>query len=350
MTIEPPRPDPAADKAGTIFARRPLHGEAPEAGPLLVVGLPRSGSSTLADLISQTGAAYCFDDLYFQRHAERIGARGPLDRARLDDALHFLGWQIRARLRWKRYALPRMEEADVEPMNDAIRAAFAERPPDWQTLQKEWLWRLARLNGCRNWGYNQPGAFLGLDELLRIYPKARVAFLFRAPERVLASFKHMPDGHRDGDPRQYHPLAYALYWRKSAEAYERWRQALPGRTIRVRFEEMVEDPRETAVRLAAFLGETFDGPVRSAEANTSFRGGRRALTGLETALLRRVAGPAAQRVGYRIDPEPVRAGDFWDLPATTARFGLYQMRRLRGDQGRLRQVRRLLGRGAASDA
>lgn len=133
----------------TLFSTVPVADGAP---PLIVVGLPRSGSSFLSHVISQIDDWYVFDDLYLQDAARRFGPDAPLDDAALDRLLHFLGWQIRARLRFGTYAIPQVAEEEIEPMNAALRATFSGRRATWPVLQAEWMTRLAHRSGCSRWG------------------------------------------------------------------------------------------------------------------------------------------------------------------------------------------------------
>ena len=159
--------------------------------PLIVVGLPRSGSSLIADLLSQTSPYYVFDDLYFHQKVRDEKLLGFLTEKQIDDCLFFLGWQIRARIRFKNYSLPKMLEEDVDPMNQAIKDSLSGKQITWDLLQKEWLIRLAKLNGKTEWGYNFPKSFLYYEDVFRVYPDAKFLFLFRHPESVFASYKYM---------------------------------------------------------------------------------------------------------------------------------------------------------------
>lgn len=310
-----------------LFAERPVAPDLSNRDPLVVVGLPRSGSSFLSEVISQIDDWYVFDDLYLQREAAALGAaEGPLTEVQLEKLLVFLGWQIRARLRFTAFATPAVAEDEIEPMNAALMAAFRDRPVTWSELQEEWMVRLARRRGCARWGYKMPQGFLELDRLFDVYPNMKVIFLLRRPHDVLASFKHMRPDSEDGHPDQYHPVPYAYYWRMAARA------ALVRRSERVlltRFEDLIGNTDREAERIAAFLGARFRGIRADVAPNSSFSGARRSLTGLETWLLNRVAGAEMAVLGYALQPAAVALGDVADLVATTGRFAAHSTRRLR---------------------
>lgn len=290
---------------------------------VIVVGLPRSGSSFLSHVMSQIPDWYVFDDLYLQRAAQEQGATGPLDAAALDRLLYFLGWQIRARKRHGLYAIPAMEEDEVEPMNAALKSVFDGQGLTWWDLQEEWLVRLAARSACTNWGYKMPGAFRRLDEILDTYPDMKAVFLMRSPDKVLASYKHMRDDSGDGDSAQYHPVAHAIYWRMAARAWQAAKRRYPDRAMLVRFEDLVADPTATARDLSLFLGAEAPEKVLAPErTNTSYKAGqKRDLTSTELAILRRLCAPEAAALGFPALPEGgVRPADLADLLGTSARF------------------------------
>lgn len=308
---------------------------------VVVVGLPRSGSSFLSHVMSQIPDWYVFDDLYVAREARALGVTGPIDARRLDKLLHFLGWQIRARLRFGTYAIPNVAEDEIEPMNDALRDVFQDSGLDWADLQEEWLVRLAERAGARNWGYKQPGAFRQIDELLTTYPEMKAVFLMRAPEKVLASYKHMPADSQDGDPAQYHPLAHAAYWRMAAKAWPQAQARWPGRVMLLRFEDLVADPTKAARELASFLGTA--PPVGEVtpppRPNTSFDGGKRkGLTRLEDGLTRAITGSAREALGFAPAPAPDGPFGIGDFLRTTGTFLAFRSGKL------VEAVKRRLGK------
>lgn len=298
---------------------------------VIVVGLPRSGSSFLSHVMSAMPDWYVFDDLYVARQAKRVGATGPLSDGKLDKLLYFLGWQIRARHKHGFYAIPNVAEEEVEPMNAALKQAFSGKNANWADLQKEWLIRLAERAGATHWGYKMPGAFRSLDAVFAAYPEMKAVFLMRAPEKVLASYKHMPASSKDGHAEQYHPLAYAIYWRMAARAWRKAQARWPERVMLLRFEDLVADPTGAAKDLSGFLGTTapdhIDPPPRQ---NTSFSESKRTgLTRLEHRLVTLITRTERRALGFA-DAAPVDEADLGlgDFVQTTGRFVLFRARKL----------------------
>jgi hypothetical protein len=239
--------------------------------PIIVVGMPRSGSSFLSHIMSQIEGWYVFDDLYLEDKAKEIGATSDITEDQLEKLLYFLGWQIRARLRFGNYAIPNVSEDEIEPLNDRLRSVFKGKNFNWKDLQKEWMVRLALRNNCQNWGYKMPKAFLSKTELDQSYVSAKYIYILRRPYDVLRSFKFIKEDNQDGHPGRYHPIFYALYWRLAAKTFKKQHKISPDRVMLLTFNELTQDTKNSALRIAKFLDtkspETIDVPKRP---NTSF--------------------------------------------------------------------------------
>lgn len=286
--------------------------------PVVVIGLPRSGTSFLSHVLTQLPDYYVFDDLYLltQPEAKRAGD-GPISESAMEKLLFFLGWQIRARHRFGAYATPAVSEDRAEDLNDALRESFRKDPGNVLELQAEWLTRLARAKGARQWGFKMPKAFLQTDRLFSAYPGVQMICLMRQPEDVLSSYKNMPvEVGGDGDPRRYHPLVYAFYWRLAARSYQKAAKTYPDRVHLVRFHEFIADPLATANQVAAYLGtEPAAEIIQPEKPNSSYKQGKkRPLTGLEARLIRLICGSEIAALGFETRDAPSFAlSDLWDF-------------------------------------
>lgn len=324
MTASEPNSD-ASERQ--VFAATRLWPDLSGDTPVIVVGLPRSGTSFLSHALSQLPDYYVFDDLYLiTQPAARRAGDAVLSAVQLDKLLYFLGWQIRARHRFGSYAIPAVEDARAEDLNDALRKSFLKRPGTALDLQAEWLLRLAIAQGARNWGFKMPKAFLQAPRLVAAYDGAQLVFMMRQPEDVLASYKNMPtDPTGDGDPRRYHPLVYALYWRLAANSFRKLSIRFPGKTHLVRFHEFVADPLAQTNSLADQIGTA---PARQIvkplNPNSSYREkdtkvARKPLSGLEARLIRHICGRQIEALGFEKRPlPPLALSDITDLIRSTS--------------------------------
>lgn len=332
-----------------LYSTEPVVRSGERVAPLIVVGLPRSGSSFLAHVLTGIEDWYVFDDLFLLRHARSIGCDGDLTKAQLENLVHFLGWQLRARIRWPSFDPPDCEWDEVDAIEEALLTTFKKRPITWEGLLEEWMTRLAHHHGCTRWGYKAPQDFMNADELIATFPGVQFVFLVRDPRKVMASKKYV-DG-EDGTPGEYHPAVYARYWRMSVEAAFRIRRKIGNRILLMKFEDLVSDPNGQARELAAFLGTEFKGDVQRDKGNTSFSGNKRkTLTALEERICERIAGETMDELGYELrNPKP-QASDFLDLAWRSCRFTYSQLRRFvtNGDarQSILMFIRSLFSKGS----
>lgn len=288
---------------------------------VVVVGLPRSGSSFLSHVLSQVPGWYVFDDLYLARAARQAKATGPLNDADLDHLLEFLGWQIWARKRYGTYAIPNMTEEEIEPMNAALRETFAGKGITWTDLQEEWLIRLGERSGAVNWGFKMPGAFRQLESLLKTYPEMKVVFLMRSPEKVMASYKHLPEESEDGNADQYHPVTHSVYWRMAARAWLDAKKRWPERVMLLRFEDLVADPTAAGKSLAAHLEAPIPDVITAPERpNSSFSGKRAGLTRLEQKIVHVITASERKALGFAPAVPEEAEGGVADFIWTTGRF------------------------------
>ena len=311
------------DVSDRLFSTERLARDGTKRNTVVVVGLPRSGSSFLSHVMSQVPGWYVFDDLYLARAAKQARTTGPLDDKALDHLLEFLGWQIFARKRFGTYAIPEVSEDEIEPMKEALRKTFSGSSIDWLALQEEWLVRLAERSGAVNWGYKMPGAFRHLEMLLEAYPGLKVVFLMRAPEKVLASYKHLPEGSEDGEADQYHPLTHAVYWRMAARAWQKAQKRWPDRVMLLRFEDLVADPTAAGKSLAAHLDAPIPDVITAPERpNSSFSGtaSRPGLTWLEQKIIHKITRSQRDALGFAPPVESTAKLGVADFIRTTGRF------------------------------
>lgn len=299
-----------------------------DAAPVIVVGLPRSGSTFLAHVLSGMDDLFVFDDLYCLQKAEALGCNGPLTPAQLHDLLHFLGWQTRARISYK----PTFEQLpltwdDVDVLCDTLGRVLGHGEVTWPEVMTEFLTRLARVCGKNRWGYKTPQDFHHMDRLFEIFPRVRFLFIMRDPVKVLASFKF--NRSQDGSVGQYHPWIYARYWRMAAEVAHASARRLRVPLLTVRFEDLVASPEQEARRIGTFLGTRPTGVISTAAPNSSFGdGSRRSITPTEAWICRRTIGPTLAQFGYACETGRFRLRDIPDLLWTTIRFCCYQTWRI----------------------
>ena len=295
--------------------------------PVIVVGLPRSGSSFLADILSQIQGLYVFDDLYLYREAKSIGAdTGYLSEAQLDRLLFFLGWQIRARLKHGTFSVPNMDLEDVDIMNSALRQLYIGQQVRWHELLEEWMMRLAINQGATRWGYKAPQDFLNIDLLKEIFPGVKFIFIQRDPREMMRSLKYVHD--TDGNPKQYHPIAYSIYWKSCANKMAKLKHE-NNDFLTVKFEAMAASPSATVAELAEYLELPAPNDLQVKKQNSSFQNKtKQELSSTEIWLIEKIIGRDMEICDYQLSGCKPSLMGFWGVLKVSFIFTGYQISRV----------------------
>ena len=313
----------------------------PQPPALIVVGLPRSGSSFLAHVLSTLKDLWVFDDLYVLQKAEAI-TLGPMNDDQLVRFVDRLAWETRARIKWERdFDTPSVTLDDIDQMEADLLDRRRGTQPLWHDVANEWVSGLAAANECSQWGYKTPQDFLHLDRLHEVWPDARFVHLLRDPRDIMRSYKNLEVAHGgDGDPRSYHPIAYSLYWRMSQRRLQAAKGSGSLDIETIRFEELIADPDAVAERLASFLSTATTRTANVESHNSSLRRGpKRSLTETEQWICQRLAGPELAAAGYELRPVRPRARDAAELLRVTKDFLVFQTSRAISDPEKRRSVR-----------
>ena len=312
----------------------------PQPPALIVVGLPRSGSSFLAHVLSTLKDLWVFDDLYVLQKAEAI-TLGPMDDDQLVRFVDRLAWETRARVKWERdFDTPAVTLDDIDQMELDLLERHRGTQPLWHDVADEWVTGLAAANECSQWGYKTPQDFLHLERLHEVWPDARFVHLLRDPRDIMRSYKNLEVSKGgDGDPRSYHPIAYSLYWRMSQRRLQAAKQRGTLEVETVRFEQLVSHPDVVAERLASFLSTSTTRTAEVESHNSSLRqGSQRVLTDTEQWICQRLAGPELAAAGYGLRPVHPHLRDSIELLRVTKDFVVFQVGRAVSDPEKRRSV------------
>jgi len=296
--------------------------------PVIVIGLPRSGSSFLAHVTSHLKDWFIFDDLYLYREAKAIDAiNTPLTSKQLDRLLFFLGWQIRARIKFGVFCVPKMDLTDVDLMNDALKKTFNGKSIYWYELQEEWMTRLCINQGCMHWGYKAPQDFQNIEILDKAYPGVKYIFLYRDPKKMLRSLKFVRD--QDGNPNQYHPIIYSIYWKKALSALNHLTNINKDRVLAVKYENLVANVDSQADIIAKYLNSSISKPIKTDQTNSSFSNQNKTdITPTEKKICELLTGEYLEKLGYSNKEGQFRFRDIFDLFKTSITFTSYQIKRI----------------------
>jgi predicted Zn-dependent protease len=195
-----------------------------DADPIFIVGLPRSGSTLLEQILashSQVEGTQELSDL--QRIVLELQGRDPdLDHPRYPGNLTSL-------------AAARVEELGRRYLADT---------------------RAYRSSGRRFFIDKNPNNFRHIGLLHLILPNARIIDARREP--MACCFSNLKQLFATGQEFTYSVADIARYYRTYLELMEHWSSALPGRILRVHHEDVVDDVEGCVRRMLSFCGLPFE--------------------------------------------------------------------------------------------
>jgi hypothetical protein len=259
------------------LAAHPEIADLPVTDPVVIIGLPRSGTTLLhgllgsapgyrAPLLWELLTAGPADDSAAarQRRARRLAARAHQASPALR-ALHPLGatWPEECT-----FALPHSMYFVNRAIVPGYREWYAARDPapDYRYLREQ-LQVLQWRQPPRRWVLKSPYHLWALDTLLAVFPGLTFVWPHRDPAEVLASWCSLVEVSRrlhgrDTDPRQIGADWLAL-WPQALGRAMAVRAAAPDRFIDVPYPDLAADPAGTAGQVLARLGTPPGAATRS---------------------------------------------------------------------------------------
>jgi tetratricopeptide (TPR) repeat protein len=215
---------------GQFFAARVGSG-APDPDPIFVVGLPRSGSTLIEQILASHSQVQGTQELAeIQRIAVEIG------RTRLD-----LGDSPLASMKIDSYP---SVLAELEP--DEFRALGERYLTDTRIYRKDKPFFIDKM----------PNNFRHLGLIRLILPNAKIIDVRREP--MACCFSNLKQLFASGQDFTYSIDDIARYYRIYLELMRHWDAVLPGRVLRVWYEDVVEDLEGNVRRLLEFCRLPFE--------------------------------------------------------------------------------------------
>ena len=213
--------------------------------PVFIVGSGRSGNTLLRRLLMAGGEVYIPPETY-------VLGRILSDVRRLSP---WADWHATVSLVLGHFALS--EDFDTFPTSSLrpVKVALEALPEKRRSLAAildAFYQHMARAAGSEAhvWGDKTPLNAVVLDELIEVFPKARVIWMYRDGYDVTASYLAMG--------RYADPVSAAERWVRSNEACAACARARPEQVHRIRYEDLVADPRAALATLCAWLGLRYD--------------------------------------------------------------------------------------------
>jgi len=206
----------------TFLAERSGWGN-PETGPIFIVGLPRSGSTLLEQILAS--------------HSKVEGTQELPDVPRL---------------------VFELQGRDAEPENPRYPGLLAGlRPEDFHRMGGEYLaGTMAYRTGKPLFIDKMPNNFRHLGLIHLMLPNARIIDARREP--LSCCFSNLKQLFAQGQKFTYSIEDIARYYRTYLELMQHWDRVLPGRVLRVHHEDVVSDLEGSVRRLLDYCGLEFE--------------------------------------------------------------------------------------------
>jgi len=316
------------------------------AGPIFVVGQPRSGSTLLTRILNESPELFVINDFYVLQQIDAAALWGRLSSAQARQIADWIYERIHIRATQERGKTIsqsiEMTDEQLSALADLVRSDW----PDgvgWADVLDKVMSGAAKLSGHARWGYNTPQDYLHLDRLFAAFPTSKAVFLLREPVSLLKSYKNVSGPWHDA--RRYNPTTIGLAWRAAARSYLRLRESDPERVLFVNYGDLVSDTSAAVARLAAFVGAEIPTPDLAALGhNSSHEQGRRPLPVSENEvwLASLPIREELELLGFEVPAASFRLGGAASLAGIYARGLAFHLSGLATDADRRKRVLRLV--------
>ena len=310
------------------------------ASPLILVGLPRSGSTLLSRVINESLNCFLINDFYYLQYVESIDGYRRRDNDAKAQLVDFVVKQIRNRTRpaaledevW--FGLP-FSEVQLQAINEFAERYKAEPvQKDWAQVLDDVMTFCAELSGKPIWGYNTPQDYLNIDAILEKFPSAKFVFLLRSPLKTLLSYKYywtvIPKFRNERG--RYHPVVQSLAWKTCVNTYLDLKQRYGSdRFTLVKFEELLSNTDHVLTAISQLAGLAFPTvDISKFGHNSSMKKddqGVKVLTSLEETICRWLTKKERMALSYESLPASKKASiqDVGDLMITTGRNAAFYL-------------------------
>ena len=203
----------------------------PGPAPVFVIGLPRSGTTLVSEILAAHDA---------------IGNAGEIE------TMTWIAAQMKG----------------AHPLAEMERGLAEQGPEKVKSLASAYLTSAAHLVLPKPRSVDKmPNNFLYVPEIAALFPDARFIDCTRHPADTFISAiqTEMNEAHS----YSYDPEDFALYHRHHRRLMQHWNAALPGRIFELSYERLVTEPRAVITEMLAFLGLPWQEACLSPGANAS---------------------------------------------------------------------------------
>lgn len=242
-----PRPESSS------FAREEVGPAQIAPDPFFIVGVGRSGTSIMAEVLNQHSEVHVVDESHLWAS---LGSRSTADLS-VDDFVQALERVKLTAGTHPQGHLVRLLGMDEQRVRELVSPASPDQLLPLRRILDPLMAALMRAQGATRWGEKTPAHLDHVDAILAAYPRAKFIYMLRDGRDVAVSLKRDNWG-----PKTLHDAAYK--WQKSARrARELAAKLGEGRWLTVSYEALVARPEEQVPQVTEFLGLSFEAGMLS---------------------------------------------------------------------------------------
>ena len=238
--------------------------------PVFIVGTPRSGTTLMAKILGRDkdlfmpGETHYFLDIY--------SSRKELGNLSDPDVKNVVLEKLRT-LYGRYNEPPDQKRADVLFSNSSIVDKL-KACNEYDELFSVFMQLQTNHENKNRWGNNAPNDIFYIDNILSIYPNAKIIVCVRDIRNFLLSYKNKwratTDEHVDRIKQLYHPVITSLLWKSSMKLIPAIRKMVPkDNLIIVPYENVVASPEKTIRDVCQCIDIEFDENLLNVETNNS---------------------------------------------------------------------------------
>ena len=300
--------------------------------PVIIVGMPRSGSTIFTRLLNESPDLLVLNDFYYLQHAESIEALVNTDQDISAKLIAYIRKMISIRIERadsKGIASGvNLSESQELAISDFIDNYSPDNSENWATILQTIMSQSVSSGENKMWGYNTPQDYLNIGLLQDKFPKAKFIFVMREPKSVLASYRNVFKGvDNNNDRRRYHPILQSLAWQASAKTFLKFKEENPNRFLLVRYEDLVNQTNTTLSEVGSFLDVSFPPlDVRNFANNSSFNNNdHQDLSDTEIWLSEKCISQEMSDLGYQPSNTKPRLQDLGIMTMISLRVFIYYL-------------------------
>lgn len=211
--------------------------------PIFVVGMPRSGTTLLAGLLSAHSKISIGPETDYFNMVWK-----PLEREK-----GFEQWDVVANYLSRWFQKPTMQPMNLpeEQLLSQFLKAWENQQLSHQVILSTVMAQYAESHRKSIWGEKTPNHFMYVPAIKKVFPEARIVSIVRDPRDVHLSLEKVPWSRGNA-------FNHAVQWREYQVIAERY-QYLYGPSFRqVRFEDLIRDPAAVLRQLTQSLDLPFE--------------------------------------------------------------------------------------------